>query len=244
MPTNNYTSVPLSVLGLDDGDIKYFRENYSQFTNTFSNGNDCEFGIPIDLIKSGYDESSINTDLLLTVFKQENITPTELFEYCVDVFRIASRQTPTEQKQSIAAADHHATGISKEEVLEELNTLESQTENASFFDILRVNYTHQLEELQKRLKYDETPDPEDVWEINLVNVQGVEEQEGEKPITVVVEDFIMPDDVESESLFDSPVLVRVVGEYDEYSGLEEGDLFVATPAAFADGKYITNLQEA
>jgi len=242
--SNQYTSVPLSILGLDEDDIQYFHENYPKFKQIFTVESEYDFGLPIDLIKSGYEESGVNTDLLLTVFKNENITPTELFEYCVDVFRIASRQTPSEQKQAIAEADQYATGVAKEEVLEELDALEQQTENASFFDILRVNYTHQLEELQKRLRYDETPDPEDVWEINLVNVQGAEEQDGEKPITVVVEDFIMPDDVESNSIFDSPVLVRVVGEYEEYSGLEEGDLFVATPAAFADGNYITNLQEA
>lgn len=242
--STDYNAVPLTTLGLTEDDINYIRENYPQFEHTFTTDTDSNFAIPIDLIKSGYDESPVNTDLLLKVFKHEDITPTELFEYCVDVFRLASKQSPEQQKNAIAAADHYATGIDKQQVRSELNQLETQTDNASFFDILQVNYNQQLKELQKRLKYDETPDPEDVWEINLVNIQGVQETDETKPITVVVEDFIMPDETEANSIFDSPALVRIVGEYDEYTGLEEGDLFVATPAAFADGKYITNLSDA
>lgn len=239
----DYTAVPLKQLNLSADQIAEVRNQYPDFENVFDT--DSNYAIPLSLIQTGLEGEEINTNFLLEFFQETNIRPATLFEYCATVFNFVSQEDPETQKEIIAVVDTKGTDTDPQDVKDELNELEQHIDGASFFDFLKINYQQKADELSERLQYEPEHEPkeDDVWEINLVNVQGVDADTDSKPITVVIEGFIIPEDVETETFFDSPALVRVVGEYEEYPGLGEGDLFVATPNAFADGTHITNLNE-
>lgn len=240
-----YDAVPLTALQLSSDQIDAIRNQYPEFDGVFQTDADVDYAIPLSLIESGLEGEEVNTTFLLEFFQETNIRPATLFEYCATVFNYVSQKDPQTQKDIIATVDAQNNDTSADDVRDELDQLEKHIDGSSFFDFLKINYQQKANDLSEQLQYEneEKPKENDVWEINLVNVQGVDADDDTKPITVVIEGFIIPDEVETETFFDSPALVRVVGEYDEYMGLEEGDMFVATPNAFANGTHITNLDE-
>lgn len=237
-------SIPLSALGLSEKHIESIATRYDDLAVMFDNG---EYQLPTKIIRGGINEQEINSDYLLKVYKQHEIRPERLFEYAAAVFSIANTVTSSsDQKRLIAEADAQISDNDVDEVFNELTALEEHITENSFFKFLAVNYARKSHDLEKRLKYEETPDIKDVWEINLLNAQGpdIDVGDGEDMlVTVVVEAFILPDEMAEESFSDSPALVSIVGEYEEYDGLEEGALIVATPNAFRDGTFIENISD-
>jgi len=236
-----YNAVPLSQFELSDTDINTIKESYPEFENIFDTNN--TFAIPLKLIEEGLENEGVNTDLLLNIYQTKNIHPTTLFEYCATIFKHASKHNQTKQKEIIATIDSQYNNKTQQEIKKELSQLEQHIQT-TFFEFLKNNYQQKANELSTKLQYntDKTPQKDDVWEINLLNIQGTKQTNQNKPITVAIEDFIIPKE-NNNTFFDSPALVRVVGEYTEYNGIEEGNIFIATPNAFSNGQYITNLNE-
>lgn len=236
-------SIPLRNLGLTQRQIASIERRYIDLREMFPE----EYKLPTKLITGGIDNHEINSTYLLQIYKEYEIRPERLFEYGASVFSLAESTTDAQtQKQLIAEADASISNSHVDQVYDELSELEQHIEEPSFFRFLARNYARKSHELEKRLKYDETPDINDVWEINLLNAQGQEfkkETVSEVLVTVVVEAFVLPDEVADEGFSDSPAVVSIVGEYEEHKGIEEGGLLVATPNAFRDGTFIENLDE-
>lgn len=235
-------SIPLSSLGLSKQQVASIENRYPDLEAMFAGG---EYKIPTKLIVGGIGNQKINSRYLLQMYKQYEIRPERLFEYGASVFSLADQTTDAQtQKRLIAEADASISESDIDQVYNELQRLEEYIDDETFFRFLASNYARKSHELEKRLKYEETPNINDVWEINLLNAQGQEFEEhtvDEVLVTVVVEAFVLPEEVANKGFSDSPAVVSIVGEYEEHKGIEEGGLLVATPNAFREGTFIENL---
>lgn len=232
-----HNGIPLKDLGLTQNQINTIKDTYPQLEQLFSD----TYKLPTQLIKDGLNGYETNTDYLLQIYNTHNIKPETLFNYGSDVFTYANKNaTEDEQTEIIASADTQLTSNSIQETKNELQELKTTLPTDTYFKFLSQQYQQKATNL-KNLQYKTKPEIGEIWKLNLVNAKNitVKDDADEIPITVEVEQFLIDSDEINKSFTDSPALVSIVGNYEEYSRISKGDILIVTPNAFRDGTRLT-----